>query len=154
MSEDKNPSNSKNAAKKKVMDLLALRAHSEEELRTKLQDRLSEEEAGPDAIEEAIAFAKKNNWLQDPAELSVQTAEQLHRRGKGILYINQYLGQKGLPDVDVDQELELEKALSIVKNKYVENYEFSETEKAKVARLLTSRGFDSETVGKVIYEKL
>ena len=154
MSEEKKPVNIKNAAKRKVMDLLARRDHSEKELRTKLKEKFDEADDGMDAVEEAIAFARDNNWLGDPTTLAYKMADMLHRRNKGIVYINQYLRQKGLPDVDVDKDLELEKALSIVKNKYDEDYKFSREDKARVGRMLASRGFDSETVRKVIYEKL
>ncbi|MNJ92766.1 recombination regulator RecX [compost metagenome] len=153
MTDEKDPKKTKAAAKRKVMDLLARRDHSEKELRKKLKERFSDED-GLEAIDEAIEFAKDNRWLGDPTDLAHKMADLLHRRNKGICYINNYLREKGLPDVDVDQELELEKALSIVKNKYDEDYEFSREDKARVGRLLASRGFDSATVRKVIYEKL
>ena len=155
MSEEKKLGSSpQNLAKKKVMDLLSRRDHSEQELRTKLRDKFSEVEDFDGLVEEAIEFAKDSKWLGDPFELSLRTAESLHRRNKGIIYINNYLEQKGLPAVETDHSLELEKALTIVKNKYDENHEFSSEEKARVGRLLASRGFDSETVRKVLYEKL
>lgn len=154
MSQDKNPLKSRQAAKKKVMDLLARRDHSEKELRKKLREKFSENEDSDDVIDEAIDFAKDNKWLGDPTDLAFKMADVLHRKNKGIHYINNYLREKGLPSVQADRDMELEKALSIVKNKYDENYKFSREDKAKVGRLLASRGFDSETVRKVIYEKL
>ncbi|MGZ3773833.1 MAG: regulatory protein RecX [Pseudobdellovibrionaceae bacterium] len=155
MSQDPNQSQkSRQAAKKKVMDLLARRDHSEKELREKLREKFSNETDSNNAIEEAIEFAKDNNWLGDPKDLALRIAETLHRRNKGIHYINNYLKEKGLPAVESDREFELEKAMSIVKNKYDEDYKFSREEKARVGRLLVSRGFDSDTVRKVIYEKL
>lgn len=136
------------------MDLLARRDHSEKELRKKLREKFSDEDDGLEAVEEAIAYAKDNNWLGDPSTLASRMADMLHRRNKGIHYINQYLKEKGLPSVETDRDLELEKALAIVKNKYDEDYDFTREDKARVGRLLASRGFDSETVRKVIYEKL
>lgn len=136
------------------MDLLARRDHSEKELRKKLREKFSDEDDGLEAVEEAIAYAKDNNWLGDPSILAYRMADMLHRRNKGIHYINQYLKEKGLPSVETDRDLELEKALAIVKNKYDEDYDFTREDKARVGRLLASRGFDSETVRKVIYEKL
>ncbi|MGZ3793831.1 MAG: regulatory protein RecX, partial [Bdellovibrio sp.] len=41
MFEDKKPKNSRQAAKKKVMDLLARRDHSEKELRKKLLEKFA-----------------------------------------------------------------------------------------------------------------
>ena len=146
------------------MDLLAARAHSESELREKLQATLAKNEdlsaqEISEAIEDAVFAAKKNNWLIAPAELSENIAQDLHRRQKGIEYINAYLENKGLPTIAMDSELELEKARAIMKNKYRlkddnEPQEFSEGDLAKMGQLLTSRGFDPETVRKAIYEKL
>lgn len=134
--------------------MIARRDHSEKELRTKLKEKFSDEEDMGDIIDEAIEFAKDNRWLGDPVDLAHRLADMLHRRNKGIYYINNYLKEKGLPAVETDRALELEKALAIVKNKYDEDHKFSREEKARVGRLLASRGFDSETVRKVIYEKL
>lgn len=154
MSREKDPLKIRQAAKRKVMDIIARRDHSEKELRKKLRDKFGDEEEADEVIDDAIAFAKDNNWLGDPAALAYRLADMLHRRNKGIYYINNYLKEKGLPSVETDRHLELEKALSIVKNKYDEDHKYSREEKAKVGRLLASRGFDSETVRKVIYEKL
>ncbi|MFM6928947.1 MAG: regulatory protein RecX [Bdellovibrio sp.] len=161
MSNEKKPRNPnyvkppvKQAAKRKVMDMIARRDHSEKELRTKLRDKFADEENGMEAIEEAIAYAKENNWLGDPSTLAYRLADMLHRRNKGIYYINNYLKEKGLPAVESDRTQELEKALAVVKNKYDDDYKFSREDKARVGRLLASRGFDSETVRKIIYEKL
>ncbi len=142
------------AAKRKTMDLIARRDHSEKELRKKLHLKFGHEEDGLSAIEEAITFAKDNNWLGDPLKLAYRLGEMLHRRNKGIYFINNYLKEKGLPAIEIDRALELEKALAIVKNRYDENFKFSREEKARVGRALTSRGFDPETVRKVLYEKL
>ncbi|WP_413291692.1 regulatory protein RecX [Bdellovibrio sp. HCB185ZH] len=161
MSEDKDPQNEQEsqqdriaAAKRKVMDLLAARDHSEQELRSKLRGKFADEHGSEEAIDEAISFANEKNWLGDPSEYAARLADTLHRRNKGICYINNYLKEKGLPTVGTDSALELEKAMAIVTNKFTEDYKFSREEKARVGRLLTSRGFDTETVRKVIYEKL
>jgi regulatory protein len=176
-----NPNNPKLFAKNKVMDLLALREHSEKELRTKVRESFRRsfrarkklrEEAGEEfseelqqeridaAIDEAIEFAKLNGWMGNPENIAEKMAGALHRRGKGIKYINNYLKTRGLPEVHGDRDLELEKALALVKNKYSHfdlsslPYEEKKKEQARVARYLASRGFDSEIVRKVIYEKL
>jgi regulatory protein len=154
MSREKDPIKIRQAAKRKVMDIVARRDHSEKELRQKLREKFSDEEDSQGIIDEAIEFAKDSRWLGDPVALAHRLAEMLHRRNKGIYYINNYLKEKGLPAVEVDRQIELEKALAIVKNKFKENHKFSREDKAKVGRLLATRGFDSETVRKVIYEKL
>ena len=171
----------KSYAKRKVMDLVATRDHSEKELRTKLRTyfrrnilyrkRLAQKhgkeytEDTPEnqaeiteAIDLAIEFARDHKWLGDPEVLAGKMAGMLHRKNKGISYINNYLKGKGLPPITGDRDLELEKALALVKNKFSDfsKLPFGEKrkEQARVARFLASRGFDSEIVRKVIYEKL
>lgn len=168
-------------AKRKLMDLVASRDHSEKELRSKLREafrrniqyrkRLATKrgqefnEDTPEnqaeiavAIDEAIEFARNHAWLGKPEDLAEKMAGMLHRKNKGIVYINNYLQEKGLPPVTTDREIELEKALALVKNKYSDFSELPFQEKrkeqARVARFLASRGFDPEIVRKVIYEKL
>lgn len=147
-----------NAVKKKMMDLLSRRDHSESELRTKLQQKFAAQveslEDLNDAIDAALAAGVKNKWMSAPEELAQKIAEGLHQKNKGIEYINAYLEEKSLPAIQADSELELEKALAIVKNKYEENYSFSPADHAKIGQMLSSRGFDPETVRKVIHEKL
>ncbi len=150
----KSMSETKIKARRKMMDMIARRDHSEKELRKKLKDKFEDFDDGMQAIEDAIQYAKENKWLGDPADLARRMADMLHRRNKGINYINHYLRDKGLPTVDADRDLELEKALHLVKNKYSDEQEFDRSEKARVGRFLAARGFDSETVRKVIYEKL
>jgi regulatory protein len=171
----------KSYAKKKVMDLVSMRDHSEKELRTKLKEyfrrniqyrkRLAKKqhkeytEDTPEnqaeiqaAIDGAIEFAKDHKWLGDPEVLAGKMANMLHRKNKGISYINNKLKQKGLPAVSSDRDLELEKALTLIKNKFsgfsTLTWEEKRKEQARVARFLASRGFDSEIVRKVIYEEL
>ncbi len=142
--------------KKKVMDMIARRDHSEKELRSKLKEKFAEADNLPALIDEAIEFAKSHKWLGDPQNLAERFADMLHRKNKGINYINNYLREKGLPSVGSDNDFELEKAMELVKNKYrsLEGKSLSRGEKEKVGRFLVSRGFDSGTVRKVIYEKL
>jgi regulatory protein len=166
-------------ARRKLMDLIALRDHSEKELRTKLKQTLSPRKrygksaqySGPDTaensesereslqsvikttIDEAIIFAKENNWLGAPEELSVKMAYGLHKRQKGSYYINGWLRQKGLPPISVDRDFELEKARGLIKNKFPNIEKATREEKAKISRFLASRGFDLDTVRKVIHEE-
>lgn len=145
-------------ARNKMMDMLARREHSEKEIRTKLKEKdFSDED-----IDQAIEFGRSKNWLPNNDEslqkLSEKTADAFHRKNKGILYINNYLSEKGLPPVQTDSSLELEKALAVVKNKKLDLEDLDDKEaektKAKLGRLLVSRGFDMDVVRKVIYEEL
>jgi regulatory protein len=175
------PYSHKNYAKRKVMDLVAMRDHSELELRQKLKeyfrrniqyrkklaqkanrDFTDDSEANrqeiAEAIEGAIQFARDQKWLGDENVLAGRMANSLHRKNKGIGYINNKLKQKGLPTVTTDRDLELEKALTLVKNKFsgfsALSYDEKRKEQARVARFLAARGFDPDTVRKVIYEEL
>ncbi len=146
----------KRTARNAMMDLLARRDHSEKELRKKLKDKFL-----PEEIDKAISFAKDRSWIpdsdDDKMKLAEKTAGYLHRRGKGIRYINQQLQEKGLPRIKADSDLEYEKALQLVKNKFTKlkaaDREAKNKQQAKIGRFLASRGFDMSIVRKVIYEE-
>lgn len=124
-------------AKKKIMDFVARRDHSEEERRKKLSLRCE-----PKIVDQAIEWAKEQNWLAQPEVLSEKFAEQLSRRGKGIRKSNQKLKELGLGAVKADKETELEKARRLVLNKRsAEDFRglgFQESQKlkAKIMRYL------------------
>jgi regulatory protein len=157
-------------AHRRMMDVLASHNHSEPELREKLTryfrqlctrgniDFIEEESRIQQAIDQAVQVAKSKRWLLEPETLSAELADKLHRKNKGIDYINQYLEARGLPPVAQENELELEKARTLVKNKYSDFSELTSEERlkveAKAARFLATRGFSSDVVRKVIYEKL
>lgn len=133
------------------MDYLSHRQHSEAELREKLAGKFSAEE-----IESAIQFGKEQAWIpnsdQAAQELAKKTAATLRRKGKGELYIHQYLDKLGLPLVHIDPTDEFEKAFALVRNKFSNLQSMADSEKAKAARFLASRGYDAEVIRKVIYE--
>lgn len=131
--------------KDKLMDYLARRDHSEKELKRKLSKFYS-----PEEIEDAIEWARRQKWLPSADQLSERVASTLHRKFKGIHFINQYLREKGLPSVARNSDVEVEKALHLVKNKTRGSLP---PDKKKLTRFLVSRGYDSETIRKVMYEK-
>lgn len=137
------------SARNKLMDLLARRDHSEKELRTKLKQR----DFASEEIELAISDARDRNWLATPKEIGAKFAESLHGKNKGIHYINHHLQVKGLPTIPMDSDLELEKARRLVENKFSRIEGLSQAERAKVGRFLVSRGFDGETVRKIVFER-
>ena len=143
------PKKPKMTARNKMMDYLAIRDHTEKELREKLGLLYSMEE-----IDLAIQAAKQNNWIADSAEsanrLSEDTANALGRKGRGIQYINQYLEKKGLPEIKLDSSAELEKAKTLVENKYSRLSEMNQRQKAKAGRFLLGRGFEMEVVQQII----
>lgn len=128
----------------KLMEYLARRNHSEKELMQKLSRKYSKEE-----VIKAIQEAKDNNWLIDESKLSEQTALMLHRKKKGIIYIQAYLRQKGLPSIKKDNEIEIEKARQILISLDLEDLT-NKASKLKARRVLTNRGFDFETIQRVI----
>jgi regulatory protein len=147
----------KPTARNKMMDMLSRRDHSELEVRKKLRGKFEAEE-----IDAAIDYGKERGWLPDTevaqTQLAEKAAQSLHRKRKGINYINHFLSERGLPEVRPDDELELEKALSLVENK---SFNWSKLDsdkkqkvKAKLGRFLQARGFENAIVRKVIYEKL
>ncbi|RYZ70304.1 MAG: regulatory protein RecX [Proteobacteria bacterium] len=139
-------------ARKKVMDLLAKRSHSELELRQKLEADPSE--YAPEDIDDALQAAIENKWLMEPSELSALLAEELRRKGKGLLHINQVLESKGLPPVPEDSESDLDRAKQLLASKLGHDFESAgqlpEELEAKAQRLLMNRGFDEETISKLI----
>ena len=135
-------------AREKVMDLLARRDHSELELRRKLAVHYE-----PKEVEDAIEFAKQNKWMKSPEELAEKVAEQLGRRNRGSRYIQKFLSSRGLPRVAKNADEEFRKALELVTTKLGHEAPFEFEERNKIARLLKNRGFDDETIRKVIHEK-
>ena len=136
------------SARDKVMDLLARRDHSELELKRKLAISYSADE-----IADAIRFASENRWMKQPEELARTVASQLDRRGKGMRYIQRFLRSKGLPTVGKNATEEVAKALALIEMKLRLEPPFNFEAQKKIGRLLKNRGYDDETIGRVIHEK-
>lgn len=139
------------SARNKMMDFLARRDHSEKEIRKKLKER----EFTPEEIEKAITYGRENNWLpnseSEATKLSEQMARGLHHKNKGIIYINHFLSQKGLPPISTDEDLEIEKARRCLETKsLLPTGEFDRGLMAKRSRFLMSRGFQLDVIRKVI----
>lgn len=138
-------------AKRKLMDLVARRDHSEKELRKKLALRCE-----PEVVEQTLSWALEQNWLAAPEKLTQQFAEQLGRRGKGIRKINQKLKELGLAGVKADRETELEKARRLVGAKWsardFAGLDFKESQKlkAKIMRFLATRGYESDVISSIL----
>lgn len=142
------------------MDLIAKRDHSEKELQQKLSrvkkwDNKKERLYSDEEIAGVISWARDNRWLQEGTYLSERWADTLNKRKKGIKYINAYLNQKGLPAVSKNQEVEVDKALNLLRKKMntkafqkaiEEAGKLDQEIKLKLTRFLISRGFDQETI--------
>lgn len=126
----------------KTMDYLARRDHSEKELIQKLSKHYEMDE-----IEQTLEEVKKRGWLLPEDELSEKVTEQLHRKNKGHLYILHFLRKKGLPEVPKDIDREIDKARALMTSKRIDS-----TDIKRLTSLLKNRGFDTETIGRVIHE--
>lgn len=133
----------------KLVRFLARRDHSELELREKLGRTFTSE-----TVEKTIETARERKWLASPEELAERVASGLSSKKKGQLYISNYLRKKGLPAVDGDVDMELEKARELLLDRYecYENWQDYET-KLKAYRFLANRGFEDQVIKKVLYEK-
>ncbi len=134
------------------MRLLAMRDHSEQELRRKLANPSpvrrgsNDAPADPDDINRIVALCLENHWLDD-ARFAQRYVESRARKGYGPQRIAQELHQKGitregascaLAECGVDWEsLALEQA----QRRFGEPLPQSYPEKAKVQRFLLQRGF-------------
>jgi SOS response regulatory protein OraA/RecX len=137
----------KKSALEKIVDYLSIRDHSENEIRTKL----SRNEFEPEEIEDSIELAQEQGLILEPKKLAENVSEQLNRKSKGILYINQYLESKGLPCVPADWELEFAKAKTLILKRFSKNPPYTIEEKQDIYRYLTNRGYADQTVNQVIH---
>jgi regulatory protein len=139
----------KKNAFEKIVEIISYRDHSAKELRTKLTlKKFSEEE-----IEGGMGLAEEYNLIIEPEKLAENLCGQLHRKNKGILYINQYLKSKGLPAVAADWDKELEKARDLAQKRFSKNPPYTIEEKQDIYRYLTNRGYADQTINRVINEK-
>jgi regulatory protein len=132
--------NKKNlSAENKLLALLAQRDHSEKELRTKLKKYPVED------VNLAINKAKERNWLKPAEDLSYKVAAMLSQKGKGQLYIQNYLRQKGLPNIRMDEEEEFNKACRLI-----ESLRHKQKDFIKWSRYLQNRGYETSIIRKVL----
>lgn len=129
------------SARDRITDYIALRDHSEAELRTKLARYYDESE-----IDDAIDFARKQNWIVPEADLAKRVANALSQKNKGYEYISNYLHSKGLPPVSRDHDEELRKARALIDSKLAKGTALDYEGKKKLHRLLAGRGFESEVI--------
>lgn len=134
------------SAYEKSIDFLARRDHSEKELREKLADRQYTDEE----IDEAITELWERRYLLPPEELSAKISRYLSQRGKGIIYIQQYLQKKGLPKVFIEPDLEIEKGLDLIERRLRCKPPFEFEMKVKVKRFLNNRGYAYESIQRIM----
>ncbi len=131
----------------KMSYYLGARDHSLQELYKKLSKNFPKE-----VINQVLEKAIEHGWILPPKEMAKKTAQVLHRKNKGYLYISNYLRQKGLPTVDKEEDVEIQKACAIISHHFHNKEKLEYNEKQKAIRLLKNRGFDHQTIKNVIYE--
>lgn len=130
----------------RVMEMFASRDHTLKEIEKKLKKRLE-----PELMQQLLAWVSLQSWFPTDEKMQEQVVRALGRRKKGQNYINQKLKQVGLKTVKILPEVELEKALELLKVKW-DKTEFAglpfkelQKQKAKVIRFLAGRGFNLST---------
>jgi regulatory protein len=133
--------------RKKAMDLLARREHSEQELRRKLKSR----EYDVDAIDEVLQALQSDRLLSDERFTETYVNHRFNA-GVGPLKIRYELRQKGVPDLLADEFLDLlserwdQLMVQQRVRKYGEAIPADYAERMKQARFLQNRGFSPESV--------
>jgi regulatory protein len=133
--------------RKKAMDLLARREHSEQELRQKLRSR----EYAADTIDQVLQELKSDRLLSDERFTEAYVNHRFNA-GVGPLKIRYELRQKGISDLLVDEFLELlsdrwdQLMVQQRERKYGKTIPAGYAERMKQARFLQNRGFSPESV--------
>lgn len=127
------------------MRRLSERDHSKKELTDKLKRWYT-----PEAIQEAIAKIESYGYFKPETEMTKLWTQSLHRKGRGYFRIRHEMKKRGLPPPEMDYEEEMQACRKAFTKKFGETRLTSKEERFKAIRYLTSRGFDSDTIRKVI----
>ncbi|HBK3303212.1 recombination regulator RecX [Citrobacter koseri] len=144
----------------RAVRILAVRDHSEQELRRKLsapvmgKNRPEEIDAAPEDYERVIAWCHEHNYLDDHRFVSRFIASR-SRKGYGPARIRQELNQKGIAREAIERamrECEIEWLLLAREQairKYGEPLPAAFSEKVKVQRFLLYRGYLMEDIQEI-----
>ncbi len=146
--------------KEKAFDLLSRRPHSARELKTKLIKKGFELFAIDKIIKELI----EKKYLDDEEFAKLLAEEKIRKNKKGLNLVRKALIEKGIDRKIIDKVIESylgneilyenAKSLADKKIKSLDYKNLTEKEiKDKTARFLSSRGYDWETIEKVLSEK-
>ena len=133
--------------RKKAMDLLARREHSEQELRQKLKSREYEAAAIEEVLQELIS-----DRLQSDERFTEAYVNHRFNAGVGPLKIRYELRQKGITDLLVDEFLEPlsdrwdQLMVQQRVRKFGQAIPVDYAERMKQARFLQNKGFSPESV--------
>ncbi len=139
--------------REKIIYYLSRRDHSTKELQQKLRlKKYSSQE-----IIDGIQWAEERGYLSSPDHTAEVMSRGLHRKKKGILYINQYLNSKGLPSIETDWELEYTKAndvcIKLFGSAFFENPPYTFEQKQDIYKALARRGFLDRTIQEICAQK-
>ncbi|MGL4725991.1 MAG: recombination regulator RecX [Scandinavium sp.] len=141
----------------RAIRILAMRDHSEKELRRKLVAPVLTKngpepiDAPPEDVEKVVAWCLESHYLDD-ARFTRQFIASRSRKGYGPARIRQELNQKGISRSDIDQamfecEIDwLQLAREQAQRKYGEPLPTAFAEKVKVQRFLLTRGYLMEDI--------
>jgi len=135
------------SVRKKAMDLLARREHSEQELRQKLKSR----EYAYDAIEEAVQSLLRDGLLSDE-RFTESYVNHRYNAGMGPVKIRYELRQKGVSDALAEEYIEAFAERWDTLMRQLRRRKFGPTipvdyaERMKQSRFLQNRGFSPESV--------
>ncbi|HFR4311965.1 TPA: recombination regulator RecX [Klebsiella pneumoniae] len=144
----------------RAIRILAMRDHSEQELRRKLVAPVMSKngpealDVTPDELEQVVAWCIENRYLDDNRFVGQFIASR-SRKGYGPARIRQELSQKGIARQVVDQAMRecdidwVSLAREQAQRKYGEPLPFAFTEKVKVQRFLLYRGYLMEDIQEI-----
>ncbi|WP_330983890.1 MULTISPECIES: recombination regulator RecX [Enterobacterales] len=141
----------------RAIRILAMRDHSEKELRRKLAAPVLTKngpepiDAPPEDVDKVVAWCLESSYLDD-VRFTRQFIASRSRKGYGPARIRQELNQKGISRSDIDQamfdcEIDwLQLAREQAQRKYGEPLPTAFAEKVKVQRFLLTRGYLMEDI--------
>ncbi|SXT63858.1 Regulatory protein RecX [Klebsiella pneumoniae] len=144
----------------RAIRILAMRDHSEQELRRKLVAPVMSKngpealDATPDELEQVVAWCIENRYLDDNRFVGQFIASR-SRKGYGPARIRQELSQKGIARQVVDQAMRecdidwVSLAREQAQRKYGEPLPSAFNEKVKVQRFLLYRGYLMEDIQEI-----
>ncbi|MDX6021334.1 recombination regulator RecX [Scandinavium sp. V105_16] len=144
----------------RAIRILAMRDHSEKELRRKLVAPVLTKngpepiDAPPEDVDKVVAWCQESHYLDD-ARFTRQFIASRSRKGYGPARIRQELNQKGIGRTDIDQAMYdcdidwMALARDQALRKYGEPLPTAFAEKVKVQRFLLNRGYLMEDIQQI-----
>lgn len=131
----------------KIADYLSRRDHSVKEIQEKLAQKKIYD---PLDIEVALERAQKMKWFLPAEELAEKVYHSLARKNKSFHFVQNYLIQKGLPQIDFQEDLELSAIKTVLRKKFKTSKITKYDDKIKAFGLLSQKGFEKEVCEKAI----